>query len=200
MSEARRFAPRGIPFPSGSLPGHEGRVRDVENLVDAIDRGLENMGDRVRELANPADEATDPSQAAAAEDAANKADESDDADVCLPCNVPPDCEKYIEEMEKKSKSLKKELAKYDPIEDAKGGHIYYVQGVQKITVAGGHYKEIRELQQGLLNELRRFNKAKCYHSLNKRWKTTRRNADNLSSRPIRIPKGIREIRIDYFKN
>jgi RHS repeat-associated protein len=42
------------------------------------------------------------------------------------------------------------LAKYNPIEDAKGNHPF----AHDITTPGGHYKEIKDLQRGLRNKLK----------------------------------------------
>ncbi|MEI6558262.1 MAG: hypothetical protein WCO00_07615 [Rhodospirillaceae bacterium] len=78
----------------------------------------------------------------------------------------------------------KELRKYDPVADAKGGfkHKYGV------TKPCGHYREIRELQKGLKNDLKQF-QENCQNSGVK----IDRSVDQMANRPIERPVGCEEI-------
>lgn len=64
------------------------------------------------------------------------------------------CGKQRAEIYEKRQKLRKEIRKYDPVEDAKGG--FTMRGGKK-TKPGGHYEEMRHLQRGLRNDLQRFN-------------------------------------------
>ncbi len=62
------------------------------------------------------------------------------------------CRELIQKIESLSNSLKKEIDKYDPIKDGKGGFIH----AHGITKPGGHYEEIKNLQNGLKNKLKKW--------------------------------------------
>lgn len=77
--------------------------------------------------------------------------------------------------------LGKELRKYDPVADAKGGFPMK----WGTTKPGGHYKEITDLQRGLKNDLTRFN-AECRDTDVK----IDRNVDRMANQPIPRPPGL----------
>jgi uncharacterized protein RhaS with RHS repeats len=58
------------------------------------------------------------------------------------------CKQLRDRIDRKSQLLQKELDKYDPVEDAAGGHP--MQWGSGQTVPGGHYIEIKNLQRGLV--------------------------------------------------
>jgi hypothetical protein len=64
----------------------------------------------------------------------------------------PECIEAALKALKQAQKILEELLKYDPVEDSKGGHPH----AHGITVPGGHYKEIKDLQRGLRNKLRRM--------------------------------------------
>jgi hypothetical protein len=110
-------------------------------------------------------------------------------DACSTCE-PPGCDSIIQRMDEKNRSFKKEVDKYDPIEDAKGGHKYWARGVERITKPGGHYQEIRELQRGLKKDLVKFNQKECAKSGRQNAKSTRDAAQKNVNREIGPPPGI----------
>jgi hypothetical protein len=115
------------------------------------------------------------------------------ADACSTCQ-PPECKDTVKKMDEKNRKLKKELNKYDPASDAKGGHTYKTpDGVTRTTVPGGHYKEIRDIQRGLKNELEKYNKQKCYSSPGPTDKITREAAQKGVSQSIEVPPGFPSI-------
>jgi len=84
--------------------------------------------------------------------------------------------------------LVEELLKYDPVEDAKGGHKTPGGG---ITVPGGHYRKIKELQRGLKNKLAKaVEKCKDDDDWSDRRPMPYNSLDELSNRPIVVPGGI----------
>jgi hypothetical protein len=107
-------------------------------------------------------------------------------DACSTCE-PPKCDSIIQRMDKKNRKLKEEMDKYDPVEDAKGGHKYWARGVERITKPGGHYQEIRELQRGLKNDLMIFNEEECAKSGRQNAKSTRDAAQKNVNREIKPP-------------
>ena len=73
----------------------------------------------------------------------------------------PECINLLADLAKNALSLTKELAKYDPVADAKGGYpMKYGTG---LTKPGGHYNEMMDLKRGLYKDLMRYYKncVKC---------------------------------------
>lgn len=129
-------------------------------------------------------------QMAQADEAADSAGASAATDVCSTC-FPPECRNIVDRMRGKNRDLIKELRKYDPVQDAIGGHSFMVGGVLKTTRPGGHYQEIRDLQRGLKNDLEAYNRSKCYDKNPSNGdKSTRNEAQDLSSRNIEVPPGM----------
>lgn len=89
----------------------------------------------------------------------------------------------------KNAKLGKELRKYDPVSDAKGGFPSH-HDRSKLTVPGGHYKKARDLQRGLRNELEEFDKN-CRGSGVKIHKSVNANAN----REIEPPPGFPRIKL-----
>ena len=81
----------------------------------------------------------------------------------------------------KYSKLGKELRKYDPVADAKGGFPMK----WGVTKPGGHYKEITDLQRGLKNDLTRF-RAECQDTDVR----IDRNVDRMANQTIPRPPGI----------
>jgi uncharacterized Zn-binding protein involved in type VI secretion len=65
------------------------------------------------------------------------------------------CKEQRAAINEKYQKLGKELRKYDPVADAKGGFMTFGG---KLTKPGGHYTEIKDLQRGLKNDLTKFTK------------------------------------------
>jgi len=127
----------------------------------------------------------------AEEEAATKPETGAVDEVCSTCEPPNSkCKDNVKEMQEKIKKLKHELSKYDPNEDARGGHVYVVGGQLKATVPGGHYQEIRDLQRGLKRTLKAYAKDKCYKSASPGDKITRFAAEINVAKWIEIPPGI----------
>ena len=99
----------------------------------------------------------------------------------------PECiEASLNALEQGQKLLK-ELLKYDPIEDAKGGHVH----AHGITKPGGHYKEIKDLQRGLRNKLKTaYEKCKDDDSGPDKRPMPYRTLNDLANQPITVPPGI----------
>jgi hypothetical protein len=51
--------------------------------------------------------------------------------------------------------LLNELRKYDPVADGRGG--FPMKWGDKLTKAGGHFNEIRDLQRGLKRDIAKYN-------------------------------------------
>jgi hypothetical protein len=99
------------------------------------------------------------------------------------------CAKLRNEINKKNKALGKELRKYDPAKDAKGGHTIPRSGGKK-TKPCGHYIEMRQLQKGMRNDLKKFNEE-CRDSgikIDKR-------VNDQANREIAVPPGCNRIPI-----
>ena len=92
------------------------------------------------------------------------------------------CKKDRVEIQEKYGKLGKELRKYDPVSDAKGG---FLSHVGTITKPGGHYKKIKDLQRGLKNDLTAFQKE-CSGSGVK----IDKKVDNAANQTIVKPPGI----------
>ncbi len=73
-----------------------------------------------------------------------------------------ECAEKRAKINEKNAKLGHELRKYDPVSDAKGGFKKH-GGLPGLTKPGGHYVKIRDLQRGLRNDLRDFDK-KCRDS------------------------------------
>ena len=99
----------------------------------------------------------------------------------------PECiEASLAALEQGQKLLK-ELLKYDPIEDAKGGHVH----AYGITKPGGHYKEIKDLQRGLKNKLKTaYEKCKDDDDKPDKRPMPYRTLNELANKPIQVPPGI----------
>ncbi len=68
------------------------------------------------------------------------------------------CKKLLSDIYRLANELLKELNKYNPIEDAKGGHPYQHGSKRGTTKPCGHKKEIQNLQKAIKNRLRDFYK------------------------------------------
>ena len=99
----------------------------------------------------------------------------------------PECiEASLKALEQGQKLLK-ELLKYDPVEDAKGGH----QHAHGITKPGGHYKEIKDLQRGLRNKLKTaYEKCKDDDGGPDERPMPYRTLNEVANQPIVVPPGI----------
>ena len=87
--------PRIFPVPSDLIPGHEGRVRDLENLGRAIERGIDNfrqnagnMVDAVRGIDRGAPVSTATQAQNAQKKADKKAGSATAATACVGCSHP----------------------------------------------------------------------------------------------------------------
>jgi hypothetical protein len=88
---------------------------------------------------------------------------------------------------KKYAALGKELRKYDPVADAKGGFVKH-GGLPGLTKPCGHYVKIRQLQRGLKNDLTAF-QDECSQSGIK----IDRKVDAAANREITVPPGCSRI-------
>jgi hypothetical protein len=149
------------------LPGKEEREQSIRDLGNAM--AMSNAQD----------------------DAKANADSGAAVDACSTCPPPPECKNIVDDMERKNRALNKELDKYVPTSDAIGGHPYAGPGgITKFTKPGGHYKEIRDLQRGLKNDMRRYGESKCYNNAPARDKITRDAAQKGINEKIEVPPGI----------
>jgi hypothetical protein len=125
------------------------------------------------------------------EQAGTQLDSGTAAATCATGNCPPpECKNLVDNMDHKNRKLKKELNQYNPASDAQGGHSYMgADGLMKLTKPGGHYKEIRDIQRGLKNDLEQYNKRKCYSSQGPADKATREAAQKGLNEPIEVPPG-----------
>ncbi len=78
-----------------------------------------------------------------------------------PLGLNRSCSDYVKRVSRKRRGFQREMAKYDPRSDAKGGHVYYKNGVRKLTVPGGHYIEIKQFQRGIINDLSDWSNKGC---------------------------------------
>jgi hypothetical protein len=69
------------------------------------------------------------------------------------------CREAAEHIERAVDHIEHELAKYDPVSDAAGGH---PMGGGRVTSPGGHYIEIRQEQNRLNRNLERFSSNNCF--------------------------------------
>jgi hypothetical protein len=97
------------------------------------------------------------------------------------------CGRLRAEILKKYGKLGKELRKYDPVSDAKGGFIKH-GGLPGLTKPGGHYIKIRDLQRGLKKDLTKF-QEECGQSGVK----IDKKVDAAANREIPPPPGIPRI-------
>ena len=69
------------------------------------------------------------------------------------------CAQLRQNIDNKSQALAKELAKYNPAQDALGGFpMRYGSG---FTKPGGHYTEIQNLQRGLAKDINKYEELNC---------------------------------------
>jgi RHS repeat-associated protein len=97
------------------------------------------------------------------------------------CGVPDRCAQLRQQIFKKSALLIRELRKYNPIEDARGG---FLTGGGLYTVPGGHYTKIQNLQRGLKNDIADY-KRLC--SDNGGWPPVPRSLDEAANRDVPVP-------------
>jgi RHS repeat-associated protein len=97
------------------------------------------------------------------------------------CGIPDRCAQLRKQIFAKSAALIKELSKYNPIEDARGG--FRMRG-GRLTVPGGHYIEIQNLQRGLKNDITEY-KRLC--SDNDGWPPVPRSLDEAANRDVPVP-------------
>jgi hypothetical protein len=102
------------------------------------------------------------------------------------------CYALLAKIEGRTELLRNELAKYDPVADAQGGHTH----AHGIAVPGGHYKEIRDLQRGIKNSLKSYTdkECNCECSLVKA-KPVLERAEGYSNKEIPVPPGVSYIPI-----
>lgn len=81
----------------------------------------------------------------------------------------------------KFRKLVKELKKYSPADDARGG--FPMRG-GKLTKPGGHYTEIKDLQRGLKNDHEKFTKECAGTGV-----SLDRTVDQAANRPVERPPG-----------
>jgi RHS repeat-associated protein len=96
------------------------------------------------------------------------------------CGQPDRCAQLRKQIFAKSALLIKELIKYDPIADAKGGFPMR----WGFTKPGGHYTEITQLQQGLKNDI---TECKRLCSNNDNWPPVPRAIDEAANRDVPQP-------------
>lgn len=91
------------------------------------------------------------------------------------------CQQLRAQIFEKSGKLIAELQKYDPVADAQGG-FWTPWG---LTVPGGHYQEIRDLQRGLKNDITEY-KRLCSNN-NDRWPPVPRSIDDAANQDVEEP-------------
>lgn len=96
------------------------------------------------------------------------------------CGTPDRCAQLRKQIFAKAALLIKELLKYNPIEDAKGGFPMK----WGFTTPGGHYQEITDLQRGLKNDITEY-KRLC--SNNRNWPSVPRAIDDAANRDVEQP-------------
>ncbi|PKA73057.1 RHS repeat-associated protein [Pseudomonas baetica] len=102
------------------------------------------------------------------------------------------CYAKLTKIEDKTRLLSHEFSKYNPIEDAKGGHVHK----HGVTVPGGHYKEIRDLQRGIKNSLKDYSDSECNcQCLGIKAKPVLDRAEGYANRHVVVPPGVAPIRI-----
>jgi hypothetical protein len=99
------------------------------------------------------------------------------------------CAEMRSDILEKYGKLGKELRKYDPVSDAKGGFVKH-GGLPGLTKPGGHYQKIRDLQRGLKSDLGRYAKE-C--SSAKSGVKIDRKVDAAASREVPPPTGMPRI-------
>jgi RHS repeat-associated protein len=100
---------------------------------------------------------------------------------------PEECRKLKADILRKFALLVAELRKYDPIADGKGG--FPMRWGTGLTKPGGHFEEITNLQQGLKDDLRKYNN-KCRDRDNGdggMFPPIARSIDEAASRPVEPP-------------
>ena len=103
---------------------------------------------------------------------------------------PDECGKLRGDIFRKFNLLLKELRKYDPVADAKGG--FGMPWSSGKTKPGGHYQEIKDLQRGLKNDIEKYNR-KCKDRDNGDGGTfmpIARDIDQAANRSIPMPPGL----------
>ena len=160
------------------------RKTNAQVMGEGLAQGAEALSDGVSGVFS--------SSAENADDAAsNTLSETGTAvDACSNCQ-PPQCPDIVDRMQHKNRELKRELRKYDPVEDARGGHQYFrPNGQPATTVPGGHYTEIRQLQRGINNDLEAYNRNQCYSNAPRSDRRTLRAAQQSVNQQIEVPPGI----------
>ena len=97
------------------------------------------------------------------------------------CPIEERCAQLRRQIFAKSAALIKELTKYDPVADGRGG---FPTWGGRITKPGGHYEEVLNLQRGIKNDIAEY-KRLC--SNNDRWPPVPRALDEASNRPVAPP-------------
>lgn len=101
--------------------------------------------------------------------------------LAQPCGNDDRCSQLRKQIFEKAAKLINELQKYNPIEDARGG-FWTPWG---LTVPGGHYQEIQDLQRGLKNDIADY-KRLCSNN-NDRWPPVPRSIDEAANREVEEP-------------
>lgn len=97
------------------------------------------------------------------------------------------CYALLAKIETKTTLLRLEMDKYSPKDDALGGHTH----AHGITVPGGHYKEIRDLQRGIKNSLKAYTDKDCHCECNLiKARPILDSADRYSNKEVEIPPGV----------
>jgi len=69
------------------------------------------------------------------------------------------CERIKAQIEHRMREFDEEMAKYNPVSDFYGGHTYVRKdGFVGLTKPGGHYNKLQDLQKGLRNKIREWEK------------------------------------------
>ena len=97
------------------------------------------------------------------------------------CGRDDRCAQLRAQIFSKSASLLKQLAKYDPIADGRGG---WQSSGGRTTAPGGHYDRIIQLQQGLKNDIAEY-KRLC--SNNGDWPNVPRSIDETANQSVTEP-------------
>ncbi|WP_194033271.1 hypothetical protein [Shigella boydii] len=98
-----------------------------------------------------------------------------------------ECAKLRKRIFDKSAGLLHEFQKYDLVEDGKGG---FPTKWGKLTVPGGHYKEMTDFQRGLNTDIAKYkkdclDKDRCDGK--GKWTAIPRSIDEMANRPIDPP-------------
>ena len=106
---------------------------------------------------------------------------------CTPSPKDQECGRLRKQIFEKYAKLIDELQKYDPVADGIGGHPH----AHGVTRPGGHYDEINDLQRGINNDIKTYNR-KCKDrdkddGSGGAWGAIPRSIDEAANRPVEPP-------------